>query len=402
MKQLISPQQFLVRQPSYPDRTATSDYYLHLANILAQTATSRGMLKGWPESVVARCVLGITGYFQDILTDSGIWRSFVEQHKALYGRWIPFYPTDGDYVPHELNEADIRFLVWYTLCMNYENRRVWDPEDPAIAEVASLWHSMLDKVYDDAPEPEGFFIWKGLELGNHEEENDIIRFSHWLYMHCYLLTPAYAVTLGEILSRPGMQDPHNLPALQGAIEDSMTEVPTGPLALYLREWLCLILDGKMPPAPAEKTPAEVHPTYAKFVAATGGAPIAFIKGYDELNRFFIEALGWTAGEEHLPGMKQFDDFVLMVNPAKGMLVAHDICRCISLPENPYYDKEYARQHAIDLLTVRGCCPADLLHYLWEHDAIPDARFPGSDDCRLVEENRDFIARCYLQQYYRGD
>ncbi|MDE6559546.1 MAG: DUF3843 family protein [Muribaculaceae bacterium] len=57
---------------------------------------------------------------------------------------------------------------------------------------------------------------------------------------------------------------------------------------------------------------------------------------------------------------------------------------------------------MDLITERGLCPADLLHYIFEHDALPDAHFPGSDDYVLVDKNRDFIARCYLQKYYRGD
>lgn len=92
----------------------------------------------------------------------------------------------------------------------------------------------------------------------------------------------------------------------------------------------------------------------------------------------------------------------MVSRDKGMLVAVDIARCISHPSNPIYDKEYARHHAIELLTERGRCPGDLLRYVCSNGWLPDAVFPGSDDHRLVADNWDFISRCYLQQYYRGD
>ncbi|MDE5773429.1 MAG: DUF3843 family protein, partial [Muribaculaceae bacterium] len=404
MKELITEQQFLVRQPSFPEKTPTTDYYLRLANLMVNACRTRRLLAGWPDSVITRTVLGLVGYFQDILTDSGIWRSFIECHKSMYGRWVPFYETGEDYIPHELNREDIRFLVWYTLCMNYEDRRLLNPMSEDVAEAADLWFEMLDKIYEEAPTPEGFFIWQGLELNNPEEHREVVGFSHWLFMHCYLLTPAFAETLGEILSRPGIKDSENMVALQNALEEAMAEVPTGPLALYLGEWLYMILTGKMPDEvrDGESAAGEEHPTYTKFVKATGGSPIKFIEGYEALNKFCIEALGWEPGVDHLPAMKQCKDFILLVNREKGMLLAHDICKCVCMPENPYYDKEYARTHAIYLLTVRGACPADLLHYLWAHDALPDTRFPGSNDHELVERNRDFIARCYLQQYYRGD
>ena len=92
----------------------------------------------------------------------------------------------------------------------------------------------------------------------------------------------------------------------------------------------------------------------------------------------------------------------MVDPKKGMLLARNIAKCIASPHNQLYDKEYALRHAMDLLTERGCCPGDLLRYVCNKGWLPDALFPGTDDSDLVKHNWDFIARCYLQQYYRGD
>ena len=107
-------------------------------------------------------------------------------------------------------------------------------------------------------------------------------------------------------------------------------------------------------------------------------------------------------ETFVSQLEQSHDFVLMVNPQKGMLLAHDICRSIKYPSNPYYDREYALTHAIGLLTMRGMCPPDLLQFLLAENAIPDACFPDSDDTQLVASDADFIARLYLQKYYRGD
>ena len=121
-----------------------------------------------------------------------------------------------------------------------------------------------------------------------------------------------------------------------------------------------------------------------------------------MNRFFIEALGWEKDTEHLSQVKNGRDFVLLVNPKKGMLMARNVAKCIADPENPLYDKLYARKMAIELLAVRGLCPVDLLKYVLKHGWLPDACFPDSDNTELVARNADFIARCYLQDYYRGD
>ncbi|MDE7343885.1 MAG: DUF3843 family protein [Muribaculaceae bacterium] len=407
MKDLISKEQFLLRQPAYPQTTLTDPYYYRVANRLASIIANEGLLRGWPEQLQVRVALGLTGYLQDILTDAGLWRSFTAECRVLYGSWLPYYAIDDDYIPHELNELDVRFLIWYTLCMNSDDRRLTDPADQEIAAAARRLHAELDNIYEDpdAPMPEDYHISKGLELNNPAEADEVFHFGNWLFMHSYLLTPAYAMTISEMMASPAIRDDKSMESLRKALEESMMEDPTGPLALYLREWLFLIIEGKMPPAPKMKGEgregeAPEHPYYTRFMSATGGVPIRYFRTYDELNRFFIDALGWS-NEENLPQLKSHRDFVLLVNREKGMLAARDVARCIKLPDNPYYDESYAREHAIDLLTVRGLCPGDLLRYVLERNGLPDAAFPGSEH-RLSVADADFTARCYLQQYYRGD
>lgn len=405
MRQLVNKQLFLLRQPTYPKVIPSDPYYYDLCNQIAVLIEDQHLLKSWPEGMSQRVALALTGYLQDILTDSGLWRSFISQCLTLYGRWLPFYPVDEQYIPHELNLQDVRFLIWYILTMYSEERRVSDPMDEEIKIAAEIIHSLLDKVYEDpeAPHPQEYHIARELDLRNPEETDEVFRFGHWLFMDSYLLTPAFAMTLSEMMANPELQGGKNHEMLRKMLEEAMMEVPTGPLALYLREWLFLIINGKMPPEPKkrEDITAEEHPYYTRFIAATDGIPIKFFATYDELNRFFIDALGWD-DTDNLPALKGSSDFVLLVNREKGMLCARNVAKCIKIEGNQCYDKEYAREHAIDLLTVRGLCPADLLHFIFEHDALPDAHFPGCQDYDLVKKNRDFIARLYLQQYYRGD
>lgn len=400
---MISKEQFLLRQPAFPEETSTDYYYYNLANRLVEEASEKGLFPSYPEKVVERCALAVIGYFQDVICDAGIWRSFITECRRLYGHTLPFYDgSEEDYMDYELNRSDVRFMVWYGLCMNYEERRVCNPYNQEILSGADAWWELLESVYDESPLPEDYHLAHELEMHAAEDREALFRLGNWLFMHCYLMTPAYAMTLSEIAAGCDMTTEEGIIELKEKMERSMGEDPTGPLALYLGEWMYLIVDGKLPKSRTAENEGEIHKFYTSFTKATKGEIIKFFSDYGSLNRFFIEALGWTAGEEHLSNLKGERDFILMVDPHKGMLLAKNIARCIAMPGNMLYDPEYASVHAIELLTERGCCPGDLLKYVCENGWLPDARFSGDRGREAVADNWDFIARCYLQQYYRGD
>lgn len=398
---MISMQQFLMWQPAAPEETSTDKYYLQLTNRLIDEAKSRHLFPSYPEKVVERAAMALTGYYQDVICDAGIWRTFITECRRRYGFTVPFFDDGSDYLDFELNKADVRFMVWYAISMNFEDRRVCYPLDKEIVDGADGWWEILEEVYEDSPIPVDYRMTHELEMHAKEDSEAIFKLGNWLFMHCYLMTPAYAVTLAEIASQIDFSKDDAMTVLRDKMEQSMSEDPTGPLALYLSEWLYLIVDGKLPKPKATEKKGP-HKFYTAFTEATGGKTIQFFKGYESLNDFFISGLGWEAGEEHLPQMKHSSDFILMVDEEKGMLIARDIARCVASPDNPYYDKEYAKAHAIELLTQRGACPGDLLRMILANDWLPDAVFPESEDKELVKKNADFIARCYLQQYYRGD
>lgn len=400
---MISMEQFLLRQPAMPEETETDKYYFSLCNRLADIAREKKLFVSYPEKVVERAALALVGYYQDVICDSGIWRSFITECRRLYGYTVPFYSKEGDeYVDYELNKADVRFMVWYAFSMNYENRRVCYPFDKELIEGAEVWYQELESVYDESPLPVDYRLAQELEIHAEEDREAMMKLANWLFLHCYLMTPAYALTLTELTSEYDLTKEDGILELQKRLDASMWQDPTGPLALYLGEWLYLIVEQRPAPEPKIAENKEEHKYYTAFTKFTGGKTLQFFATYEELNRFFIEALGWKEGEQHLEQVKDDKDFVLMVDPQKGMLLARNIAKCIASPDNPLYDKDYARVHAMELLTERGCCPGDLLKYVCEKDWLPDAVFPGSEDHVIVKENGDFISRCYLQQYYRGD
>lgn len=397
----ITLKEFMLRQPDFPNVSETDEFYLGLANRLLVETAETSFCRQLPESLVKRIALTLVDYLQDIIADAGLWRSFVDANRSLYGWSVPFHEESEGYIDYELNREDIRFLVWYVVAMLWEEKRAIYPHDAELLDFADKCFSILDVEYDEAPVNGSFNLSRGLEFSDPEDREAIYHLGNWLFLHSYLLTPAFALTLQDIMGEIGPDEKEADTKLNGLLEEAMMQNTTGPLALFTPEWVYLMIESRLPKENEPDTD-EIHPYYKAFVKATGGKDIAYFGSYEAMNDFFISALGWERGVEHLAQAKGAHDYILMVNKKKGMLMARNIARCISDSANPLYDRNYAAEHAFELLSVRGLCPGDLLKRVLKEGWLPDARFPHSDDPELVKRNNDFIARCYLQLYYRGD
>ncbi len=391
---------FLLGQPCYPEETSTDRYYFELTNKLIELARKDGNISTLHEALIERAALCVIGYYQDMIADAGLWHGFIDECRRLYGTPVPFFSASDDYIDYELNREDIGFLVWYSVAM-YSNDRCIYPFRQDLVAIADLWYNELEHVYEDSPMPVGYHLAHELDVYEEEDQEMILRLGSWLYLHSWLLRPAFALTSSEIISEMVAAGKDN-DDIAIAIQDAVKKEPTGPLALFIGEWVHLTINHKLSKRKESREEKATNPAFDRLTRATGGEPVKFIDGYQSLNDFLIQHLGWKSEEEHLVQLKGCKNFVLMVNPHKGLLVAPDICECIDAPSNPMYDKTYAEEHAIGLLTERGRCPHDLLSYICEKGWLPDAKFPGSEDTQLVNRFHDFIARCYLQLYYRGD
>lgn len=401
----ITKREFDIRQPYFPEESEHDAFYIGIANGLIDemAATEFGGQVG--PDMCKHIALTLVGYYQDVINDAGVWRSFVEANRQLYGWSVPFHTLGEQYIDFELNVEDVRFVIWYDIAMMDMRCRTINPHDKSLLGMADKVYQYLEDHYDEAPLEDKYNIARGLSLTDESDQEQIFALARWLFNMSWLMTPAFAMSLSEMMADPEVAADKDGITLNKRIDEAVAQSPTGPLALYTPEWVYLMLNGKLPKSAYEDPQPDtdaVHPYYAKFTAATGGKEIAYFATYEELNTFFIEALGWEKDQRHLNQMEGEHDFVLLVNKNKGMLLAKNVAKCIADPDNNLYDAAYARGHAMDLLTERGLCPADLLHYIYSHNWLPEARFTDSDDVQLVAENWDFIARCYLQEYYRGD
>lgn len=125
----------------------------------------------------------LTAWFEDIISETGIWQAFTSECKRLYGSYLPFYHLDDDYFPDEINEEDVCFLLWHHVQQTRENQII-HPENPLIASVARELYQFLSDDYEIAPENEqmqAYFNPKRVFGDFHEYR----AFLEWFHYHCY-------------------------------------------------------------------------------------------------------------------------------------------------------------------------------------------------------------------------
>lgn len=366
----------------------TSDrYFVKLSNQLYSIPAPEEI----PVSFRKKLCIYVAAYLEDIISNLGLWKCFRQEHLRLYDTFLPFYTTSTDYIEDEINEEDIRFIIWNTWQKALYPHHYINPNDERILHLSHSFYTVLSRAYEEAPENEilnGYF-------DTFKDEKDADHKLNWLFGHTYL-------------TEPSMQ-----PYIEKVSPKDRFIIPVGPLALFLYEWIDLLTQSSSwkqikglytsEPVIPLKTKEKNAETYQRFTIGNNGKHIAYLNGYDELRRFLTQVLGWADDEEHtLPQMKQYRNFVLMSNSEKGILLAKDICEYIADNDNPLYNKAEAQQHAFRMLTEEMLCPPDLLTYCIQHQLIPDAQIPMHGEQELVQRNADFIARHSLLYYYRGD
>lgn len=373
----------------YARQQPTDSYFVEMANRLYRACPPCDI----PQEFKKKLCLYTAAYFEDIISDLGLWKAFTTRHIELYDSALPFYTVGPDYIKDEINEEDIRFIIWNTLQKAPYPHPYIDPSEPAIEETARLFFRILDEEYETAPAND-FLQDYFMAFKDPKETNHKLR---WLFGHTYLTEPSVQEYIAQVT------------------DSDKFIIPCGPLALFLHEWIDLLtqghtdkwqeVEGLYPPLPhlSESMKEKNRNTYRLFTQGTDGVPIVYLNGYEELRRFLTQVLQWPDDENHtLPQMKAHKNFILMANPEKGILLANDICECISDPLNPMYDTEVASREAFSLLTTPTKCPPDLREYLLARHYLPDAQFPVFGKRELAQKNADFIARHSLLYYYRGD
>lgn len=255
----ITSLEYMRMQPGYPEQYASDKFYYGLSQELLMKVASTRLAKHYGPEVVKETVLSTVCYYQDVVSDVGLWRTMCTIHKHWYGKWLPIYDLGEEYVESELNLTDIRLLIWYLLECKSVERGIISPFDEEIMELAEVLHSPLEEYYDFAPESEGFSFIREMEIYNPEHAQQVYDFSYWLFWNSYLLRPAAVEVMRHSLEE-GRKIAQRYENRDDAREELleynhtiMKESPTGPLSLHTKDWLLAIVDNKIPRKPESKS-----------------------------------------------------------------------------------------------------------------------------------------------------
>lgn len=159
-------------------------YYTDVANEVKDIIYESGIAV--EERVMKETALVMAAWFEDVISMTGIWATFTEMCEKRYGARLPFYEIGEDYEPDEVNEVDVRFLLWHCLQRNAEGKNVINPENPGIAMVARTITSFFDAEFEYAPENDRmqeFFDAPDLNETDFYKYRDMLT---WFCYQCYI------------------------------------------------------------------------------------------------------------------------------------------------------------------------------------------------------------------------
>ena len=371
----------------YKSEQPTDKAYVDIANQLYDAC----IIDELPQYYKKRLAVYVAAYMEDVKSNLALWGGFTSACMHEYGKLMPFYDISEAYDTFSINMEDVKFIIWNTWQKaEYKHEHI-HPQNELIGRQAEVFFGIISEAYDGAECNEYLSCY----FDEYKSEEDARGKLQWLFAHTYLTEPSLHAYIDNI--KP----------------EDIYEIPTGPMALFLHEWIEFITFSEqwkkvkglfiVEPEPSAEMKMKNMAMYKNFTKANGGKNIVYLDGYDSLKNFLVDVLKWPDDENHtLPQMKQFHNFILMAEPEKGILLAKNICECIADADNAIYNKEIAGKNAFRLLTEPTVCPPDLLVHCIQNHLLDDAVWPGTDDKDMVRNNADFIARHTLLYYYRGD
>ena len=237
----------------YDKTEFTDNYYLKIANELADSWDKCNIQFKIHEKVKNRICLYVTAYFEDIISDFGLWNTFVTKHKDFYDKWLPFYDVQSaEYLTDEINLADVKFILWYSIqeLAGKPLHNILPPTFGPLQTVAEELYKVLDREFEKAPINERLTklmkkdtIYKSLPL--------LKQYLNWLFAHSYLMEPSTNEKIMETQNFVQKKFEKNTPEqknmiMYGIMQDVILSYPCGPLALHMNEWLCALAGKEHP------------------------------------------------------------------------------------------------------------------------------------------------------------
>lgn len=272
----------------YDRQIITDGYYLKLSNevkhaiVLSKKSLVFHMYLDKAQLNTLCCF--ITSYFEDVVSGTNIWNTFVRQHTKLYNKPLPFFDTE-EYYPEEINLQDVCFLIWYFM-NTIQLEKFIAPFNDFIFDAAEKVMDVLDAEWEYAPENDHlktFYTYDENSPGYYAARHFIDN----VLLNSYLFYPDTQIALrqSELETLEENGDNENILAFLNENRDLfLHKTHTRLLGLKGNEWAAALL-------------GDYHPMCNDFLSISKKISGYFMyKGQDRGNIFL----------EHIASGKRFD------------------------------------------------------------------------------------------------
>lgn len=196
----IYPREWVSMHP-YTKTDATDNYYCKLVNRIIELLYDYDIMEGETEpedEVYEDTAIFLVGWFEDIISQTGVWQVFTSQCEKRYGSRLPFYELGEDYYPDEINVEDVRFILWHCFQRDKIGEKIYNPENTGILALANEIYDIFDEEFETAPVNErlqDFFDFSYLTEGDFIEYRSKVE---WFYFNSYINMGCYECYLDSL------------------------------------------------------------------------------------------------------------------------------------------------------------------------------------------------------------
>ena len=165
--------------------TCGSDkYYADLATLLTDIVASFNLPPSTPEGFCREVGKVLAAYLEDVVSGTKVFSAMRRVCYDRYGYYLPFYDCLHDnYMPDHINEEDIRFLIWMTICrLGKKQNSTYSPLAPGWELIANRLFDHLNEQFPKAPEATRIAGWLKTSFRSGDYLN-IREIAIWLVMH---------------------------------------------------------------------------------------------------------------------------------------------------------------------------------------------------------------------------
>lgn len=169
-------------------RTDSVDYYYAgIANKIYGILCADEVCKRINDKDDVRYIsLCLSAWFEDIISNTGIWTTFTAECRRRYGSWLPSYSLDENYYPDEINREDLLFLLEHHMQVSCADWKVGtDAGHVDLNRLAEKIYAVFDEAYETAPENKR--LWRFLHPSGEQAADfktycDVLE---WFHYKCY-------------------------------------------------------------------------------------------------------------------------------------------------------------------------------------------------------------------------